>query len=365
MDQIRAFAAEDVASVARLFQTTFVDHRRNPPASLQVRLADVFLRHPWYDSELASRVYVSPAGAVRGFIGVLPLCVAFRGKTLRAGVAGALMVERPDENPLAGARLLRSFANGPQELSISESANRRSETMWQRLGGRVLPFESMDWLRVLHPVGLALAFAAERFAPARLLRPLGSLIDRAAQRTRGNPLRLDKKPSPGAHDVEASDELLLREIPQFAASYAIRPDWDAASLQWMLAQAQTKGRRGPVFRRMVYGANEAALGCYIYYGRPSGIAWVLQILARPEYIDAVVENLLAHAFRNGCAGVRGRTHPRLMNALLRQGCMFFHRSSTVVHTADRELLDAIHSGDALLTGLAGEAWSPLVGDTFA
>src|SRR6266508_2642641 len=138
MDQIRAFAAEDVPSVARLFQTTFVDHRRNAPASLQACLADVFLRHPWYDPELASRVYVSPAGAVRGFIGVLPLRDAFRGKTLRAAVAGALMVERPDENPLAGARLLRSFANGPQELSISESANRRSETMWQRLGGRLL-----------------------------------------------------------------------------------------------------------------------------------------------------------------------------------------------------------------------------------
>ncbi len=48
-----------------------------------------------------------------------------------------------------------------------------------------------------------------------------------------------------------------------------------------------------------------------------------------------------------------------MNALLRHGSMFFHRSSTIV------LLHAIDSGDALVTGLAGEAWTRLIGDRFA
>ncbi len=54
-----------------------------------------------------------------------------------------------------------------------------------------------------------------------------------------------------------------------------------------------------------------------------------------------------------------------MNALLRHGSMFFHRSSTIVHSADAELLHAIDSGDALVTGLAGEAWTRLIGDRFA
>ena len=79
----------------------------------------------------------------------------------------------------------------------------------------------------------------------------------------------------------------------------------------------------------------------------------------------MIESLLAHAYRHGSVAVRGRAHPRLMNALLRRGAVFFHRSATVVHSADGELLDAVLSGDALVTGLAGEAWTRLIGDGFA
>ncbi len=365
MSLIRACSPEDVPAVAGLFQRTFLDRRKPAPDSLKSYLAELFLHHPWHDPELASRVYVSPDGAVRGFIGVLPLRMCFRGRKIRGAIAGSLMVDRPEKNPLAGARLLRAFANGPQELSISENANRVSENMWQKLGGRTVPFESLEWLRVLRPAGVALAFAREWFAPALLLQPIASMIDRVARRTSGNPFAFPAGPVGYEYDTDASDEQLLDEIPRLAASYPIRPDWDHPSLQWVLGHTQTKARRGPVCRRMVYGKNQEPIGCYVYYGRPRGIAWVLQILALPECIDAVLDSLLANAFRNGSVAVRGRSHPRLMNALLRRGSMFFHRSSTIVHSADAELLHAIHSGDALLTGLAGEAWTRLIGDRFA
>src|SRR5690349_24555958 len=116
MSLIRACAPEDMPAVAGLFQRTFLDRRKPAPKALESYLAELFLRHPWHDPEIASRVYVSPEGAVRGFIGVLPLRLCFRGRSVRAAVAGSLMVESPEENPLAGARLLRSFAKGPQEL---------------------------------------------------------------------------------------------------------------------------------------------------------------------------------------------------------------------------------------------------------
>ncbi|TMJ50940.1 MAG: hypothetical protein E6G84_08455 [Alphaproteobacteria bacterium] len=365
MSLIRACSPEDMPAVAGLFQKTFPGRRRSAPESLEAYLAELFLHHPWYDPELASRVYVSPEGAVRGFLGVLPLRMCFRGKKIRAAIAGSLMVDRPEENPLAGARLLRSFANGPQELSISESANRVSENLWQKLGGRTLPFESLEWLRILRPAGVALAFAREWFAPAVLLQPLASMIDRVARHTGRNPFGLPGGRGGYEYDTDAGEELLLEQIPRFAESYSVRPDWNRSSLQWVLAHARAKARRGPVCRRMVYGKNHAPIGCYVYYGGPHGIARVLQILARPECIDAVLDSLLTNAFRNGSVAVRGGTHPRLMNALLRHGSMFFHRSSTIVHSADAELLHAIDSGDALVTGLAGEAWTRLIGDRFA
>lgn len=45
-----------------------------------------------------------------------------------------MMVEHPSENPLAGVRLLRSFLSGPQDVSISETANATALRMWRGLG---------------------------------------------------------------------------------------------------------------------------------------------------------------------------------------------------------------------------------------
>jgi hypothetical protein len=83
MSLIRACSPEDMPAVAGLFQKTFLNGRGRAPKSLESYLAELFLHHPWYDPELPSRVYVSAEGAVRGFIGVLPLsaCAFAAGKS--------------------------------------------------------------------------------------------------------------------------------------------------------------------------------------------------------------------------------------------------------------------------------------------
>jgi hypothetical protein len=45
-------------------------------------------------------------------------------------------------------------------------------------------------------------------------------------------------------------------------------------------------------------------------------------------------------------------------------CLFFHQSSTIYRTADAEVSAALRSGDALVTGLAGESWIRLIGHAF-
>jgi len=62
--------------------------------------------------------------------------------------------------------------------------------------------------------------------------------------------------------------------------------------------------------------------------------------------------------------VRGRSQARQLDALQRRHCLFFHRSATVVHSHDAELVAAIRGGEALVTGLSGDAWTRLIGDTF-
>ncbi len=359
--QVRACTPDDMPAVAGLFQRTFRNARLAAPVSLTSYLRELYFEHPWRDPALGSKVFVAD-GAVRGFIGILPLRLAFRGRTLRAAVAGSLMVDKPQDNPLAGARLFRAYFSGPQDVSLSDSANPVSRGMWERLGGKTAPSESMEWVRPFRPFATALALGADFVPPLRFARPLASLGDGIAGLFNQDLIRVP--PADAAHETEASEEDLVRLIPELASGYEVRPVWDATTLRWMLAHAADKNRHGPIVRRIVRGKDGGLLGCYIYYGRPGGVAWVLQLLARPDASGPVLDNLLASAFARGCVGVRGRSQARLLDALQRRHCLFFHRSATVVHSDDAELVAAIRGGEALVTGLAGDAWTRLVGDTF-
>lgn len=362
---IRACTPDDLPAVAAMFQRTFRKDGAAAPASLAPYLADVFFRHPWFDPAVASRVHVSSDGVINGFIGVLPLHMRLNDRPLRAAVAGSLMVDNPEQDPLAGARLLRSFIGGPQDLSLSESANPLSQAMWEKLGGKPVPAYSMEWVRVLRPGGTARAVLRDH-APvtASLLAPFYGIADRVAPRIAHDLLRIDAPTRPFVRAADVGDDDLIAAIPRLAQAYALRPDWDAASLRFALAHAAPKTRYGNFFRRMVYGRGDEPIGCYLYHGRPGGLAMVLQLLARPDALGCVIDSLFAHAHAQGCVAVRGRTQPELLDALMRRRSVFLHRSSTVMHTRDAEVLAAIRSGDALLVGLAAESWTRLIGDAF-
>jgi hypothetical protein len=364
MSDIRACTADDIPAVARMFQKAFRDPAKAAPRSLESYLHELFLEHPWRDPQLASRVYIDPNGSVRGFIGVLPVRMSFHGRPIRAAVASSLVVDNPAETPMAGARLLRSYLAGPQDLCVSETSNATAQNMWERTGGRPIAEYSMEWLRVLQPAGFALAMAKERISAAKLLRPIASVADCVAARMAPGLVRPINVVPGHYSDADADDEALLEQIPHFAAHYALRPDWDRTSLAWFLRHAARKGRHGELHRRIVYGRNKVPVGCYLYYGRPRHVAWVLQILALPEAVNAVVSNLIAHADQHGSVAVRGRTQPHLLDALLRNRCVLFQRSSTTVYSTNADLLAAIRSGDAFIIGLAGEAWTRLIGEKF-
>jgi len=360
--QIRPCTPDDIPAVAGLFQRTFRDPRSAAPASLQTYLRELYFEHPWRDPDLASKVFVAD-GTVGGFIGILPLRLAFRGATIRAAVAGSLMVDKPQENPLAGARLLRAYLGGPQELSLSDSANAVSRGMWERLGGKTMPTESMEWVRAFRPAATALALAAEGAPLLRLAWPVAFAADRIAGLIKHDLLRFEPAAA-DARDTEASDEDLVRLVPELAQSYDVRPAWEPATLRWILGHVARKERHGPMVRRIVRDRNGGLLGCYVYYGRRGGVAWVLQVLAPPDGIEPVLDNLFANAFRLGCVGIRGRTRARLLDGLQRRHCLFGTHTSTVVHCANAELMAAIRAGDGLVTGLSGDGWTRLIGDTF-
>ena len=364
MSDIRPCTRDDIPAVAGIFQNAFRDRRVAPPRSLELCLQEVLFEHPWFDPELQSRVFVTPDGKVGGFMGVMPLHMSYRGRPVRAAVPTSLAVAEPAKYPIAGAKLVRAFLAGPQDLSISEPANALSQNLMTRLGAEQVPSESMEWLRVFQPGGFAATLLGEHWG-ARMASPLLRLADRVAQRgVVADMVRFQPMPASFAHDADVSDETLLALLPELAASYSLRPDWDLPAFKFILGHASRNSARGPLFRRIVYGKDMKPLGCYLYHGRPGKVGFVLQVLAREGAVGAVLDSLFVHAVHNGSVAIKGRTDQRLLDPLLRRGAFFFRRHSSLVHSRHPELVEAVRAGTAITGGLAGESWTRLCGDRF-
>ncbi len=358
---IRPCTIEDIPAVARLFRATFSRGLTSGERSLEVVLRRELFEHPWRDPDLPSLVFADADGAVTGFIAVRPLRLLFNGSPVTAAVGGTLMVDKSINNPLMGARLLRSYLNGAQHLSLSESANEISQTMWNKLGGRTEPAYSMEWFRVFRPAGLAVAILSGRSRAAGVLRPFASAFDWCAARFRRNPLRVGP---PHAEAADVDEDALVDAILSLTSAYALRPDWDRESLLWFVSQASQKERFGPPVRRVVRDGKGGVAGAYLYCVREHGVAFVLDIFAAPKAEETVVDDLFADASGRGAVAVRGRVQPELADLLLRRRAVFLHASSMVVHSKRGDLLSTIRSGEALITGLAGESWSALIGGRF-
>lgn len=363
--EARPLRPSDVAGVAQLFQNTFRTPGKPVPASLLDYIEQIFLNHPWQDSDRVSKVIVDGEGAVAGFIGVLPQRLQYGGTVIRASVLGSLMSNEPQRNPLVGARLLRSALHANQDLAMSESANPLSLKMWEKSGGVTLPMHSLSWIRMFRPAALPFSMLAERFAFASAVVPLTAGLDRLVRRFGPDIFSVTDSDGPPGVDFEVGAEEFAAAIPDLCTRYDIRPVWDGTILNWLLQHASTKARFGAVMMRLVRGKRGRIVGGYIYYGKAGGVAFALQIFAEPQAERLVVNNLLSQVAASGFAAVRGRVQPEFLDALTRQHSFVFRRSATVVHTRNADLLASLRAGNALITGLAAEAWTQLIGGEFS
>lgn len=362
MGVIRPFAPGDATGVANLCQRVFRRSDAPAPPALASYFAEVFLHHPWHDPELPSLVYLAPDGAIRGFVGVMPVRMSHRGRPVRAAVASSMMVEGAEADPLAGARLLRAFFQGPQDLSVGENATAVTRRMWLPFAARTVPVNGLEWLRVLRPAGLAAHLAARRLPPLRFLQVPGAALDPLLARLGRLPPPLA---APGAEGADVAPEELAQVVPRAVEGFALRPEFDAPTLRWLLSHAARKEQHGAPLARIVTLGGGRPAGGYLAHLRPRGMLRVMQVFAAPQDAEAVVDDLLAQAWRLGAVAVAGRCQPELMETLQQRRCLFRHGGFTMVRSRSPELMDAAVGGNAWLNGLAGEAWARLSGGEFA
>jgi hypothetical protein len=327
-----------------------------PSAELVGYLRSLLFGNPWRDEELPSVAYEED-GRVKGLIGVLPRRMLLTGRPLRVAVAHSFMVDPRSRDRLAGIRLLRRFLDGEQDLSLTDAANDVSRRLWTGLGGAEVPLASMGWVLPLRPFG---HLAREAVRRRRRLRPLAIALSPLtwaldAVAARAPPARILRGASGLVGEIP-SVEALAESVRDRSAGFALRPDYDAASLRWLLDMAARKRLHGPLRVRLVKDAAGGLLGHHLYCARRGAVAQVLQIAASVETFHRVLAHLSRDAWQSGALALAGRIDAAFAAKLGEARCLLTGATGVLVHSRDPAPAAAILRGDAFLTRLEGEWW---------
>lgn len=370
MSTIRFLEERDLPVVAGMMHRVLRKGRGEPPAALEGYMRSFYLEGPGCGDDLRSLVHVNDSDTVSGFLGVHVLPMIHGDRRLRGAIASSLMVEKGNHDPMAGARLMKAFVNGPQDLSFSETANRTSTQMWTRLRAVPMPQYSLDWVRIIRPSSFAIGMASKRIRLAGILKPVASAVDRFyRKRLPAGQVQWASTPAgglslPGMRVSEIDRDSFSKLLEPLTTHFALRPRWAEMPLDHMLQDAACKPDQGTLVLASVTAPNGAPVGAFAYYPQKGSMARVMQVLARQGQEGAVIDCLTDHAAARGVAALRGRSQPALMTAMLTRRIAFLPATNTIVHSRDPVLLEAMLGGQAFLNGLAGEEWSRLIGGRF-
>src|ERR1041385_8015836 len=149
MKGIRPFCYDDVPHAARLYSKVFGKNHRPTPGSQQdyeAHLEHIFLKHPWPHDSIRSLVHEDENRRITGFLGVLPRPLWLQGRRLQGAVSSCFLMDPERRDPTVAVKLLRTFFNGPQDLSITDEANEISRKLWEGLGGKTCFAQSTRWV---------------------------------------------------------------------------------------------------------------------------------------------------------------------------------------------------------------------------
>jgi GNAT acetyltransferase-like protein len=350
---IRSLEKRDLPEVAALFELVMRSGSHTPPQELANYFERLF-DHPWAAPDIPSLVYLDQTERIVGFIGSHVRRLRFNGQQIRVGLSGQFMSHPDARNRAVGALLLRRYLAGAQDMSMT-SAVGETTRIWKALGGQAAMAGSIRWVRVFNLPSTA-GYALERSGKARwklAARPLFSAVQLVTDRLPRTSLRV---PEPTTRADDLTTEALLEHLPSVSAHLRIRPDYDAKFLDWLFHEMTEVRSRGDLVKRLILEANGRVLGWYIAYLQPGGVSQVMQIAAKEPDIEAVLDHLLYDAQRRGVALLFGQLEPRLFEPLTRRRCLLHPGGNFLVHSHNPELLDAVLTGQVMISRMEGEGW---------
>jgi GNAT superfamily N-acetyltransferase len=349
---------EDIAQVAQLYRFVDKSDWRIPADELPRWLERTLFGHPWVDPEIPSLVYVDDSGEILGFVGSHVRRMRFDGQPIRMAAGGPLIAHPDVRNRGVGARLLRTFFTGAQDLTITDGASDEIRQIFELVGGQMMHPSSMVWARVFRPF----SYAGNRALHANVhvrhrVKPWARRVLPALDVPANHASRYFQAPhGPATTDELLTPRLLLENLPLVTRSLRLAPDYDQPMLDWLFAELHHNRTWGTPHRRLVRSEAGRVLGWYVYYALPGEGCQVIQLAAYDRHEGAVLDNLFAHAYAHGGAAVQGRVEGRTLPGLAQRGALFRFSPRSLIFADNTDLLGAVTSGHALLTRLEGEWW---------
>jgi len=358
MGEIRAFRREDGPEVASLYLKIMRGRGGASSPTLADYLGHIFLDNPWHQESAGPLIYIEDSKIV-GFLGVMNRPMKFNGREVRASVVSQLFFDRTLHHGMGAFALLRKLFSGPQDLSFTDGAAEASALLWEAAGGDAARLYSFNWIRTLRPLR-----TIQEHSIGRRRSGLWKLINGAVAGVSGpldtiaqSLLQGAFKPLTPYEIVPVDADTLLKTITEIGWREKLKPDYDPKSFQWLIQQAAT-AKYGQLRLRITRDSDGKSSGWFVYYLKPGGACYVLQIGSRrSDQYRTVLRALFADAAAGGGSCVKGQSQPKKLVDLTEEHCIFRHpNSSVLIHSKDSELRAAIHRGDAMLTRLDGESW---------
>jgi hypothetical protein len=353
VSEIRPVERGDLRQVTELYERAVRVGGGMPPPGLASYFERTLLDYPWADPDVPPLVYDAGDRGIVGFIGSHVRRLLIAGRPIRMGCAGQLFTDPLERRFGVGARLLRSYLAGPQELTITDGANAVVHEMWVRLGGYALHPGSLIWTRLFRPGRAVGDLWLELKGKRRLRRVAG----RAWHAVDAPISRIARPPVwPGGVDAEGLTPRAMVEHQRDVVGKArLWVDYDEPFLEWLFREMAAVRTRGTLVRRLLR-RDDRVLGWYVAYLKPRGLSQVMDVKAARAELGTVLDCLFAEAWHGGAAALEGRLESDLYEPLSTRRCLVRYGQRSLFHSRDPEVLAAISLGKSALTRLDGEWW---------
>lgn len=356
---LRAFAEEDIPQVVELHWRHMRQDNGPVPPGVESAFRELYFTNPWIESSFPPLVYENSKGKIVGFMGVTVRKMSIRGNPISVSFGGNLIVHPDARSGLATPRLIGAFLAGKQDLLLTDSANEKSRKILERLGCLTVPALNIHWVRPLRPGQFATSIIARATGPLvsatvkPLIKPFGSLADLMAAKFYP---RLFGRISPRLKGEDLDVETLLHCMSEFRKGYSLWPEYDLASLRWLLSfMERTRSARGDLRKVVVRDDDQKIVGWYIYYVKPGAVGDVVQIGGDQKSTKDILDHLFWDALEHGVIGLHGVADSRRTPDFSDKGCFFTCRGGwTVARSRNQEILKSLNCGDVFLTRLDGE-----------